>query len=644
MLKRKKYFKDLYRPGFHYSAESHVINDPNGLFYYEGEYHLMHQYNINNHIHWGHAVSRDLVHWMHLPAALAPDPIGQIWSGSAVVDWKNASGLQYGKEKVIAALFTYNEHVDSQQSQGLAYSRDRGRTWIKYEQNPVLTSKGKKDFRDPKVFWFEEKNAWIMVVACGDHVEFYRSANLIEWEFTGEFGSGEGSHQGVWECPDLFRMPIENCPDENKWVLLVSVNSGAPAGGTGMQYFIGEFDGKSFINDGPPEKISWLDYGKDFYAGVTWNDILPDDGRRLMIGWADNWLYRDELPTSLFKGQFSSVRELRLVKKQDEIRIIQRPAEEIRQLRNQRHEITPCDIFPDSTLELPVEGNQFEIICELAFKGSHAVMELMIGDSGRDLIKIVYDRREEKIIFDRTNCNQYHIEHFRGRFKAPFKLEDEILKLHILVDSSQIELFAGDGSVVMTNLFFGGDPRLRVRLAAGNSPLRLVSGRCYNLSSVWPDKKSESDLFENVFDGKWMNTVQGFEGCCAADGLVATTEKSHEFRVQSRLKITSYQSGKSAGLAFGINEMGIGYRVVFDAEKKEMILFYDKIQIGKAAVIINTERTYLICVEMKGGNLKVYIDGVELFKEKLNEYTGGALGLCVSETNALFNNIEITNS
>ena len=146
-----------------------------------------------------------------------------------------------------------------------------------------------------------------MVVACGDHVEFYRSANLIEWELTGEFGSGEGSHQGVWECPDLFRMPIENCPDENKWVLLVSVNSGAPAGGTGMQYFIGDFDGKSFINDGPPEKISWLDYGKDFYAGVTWNDILPDDGRRLMIGWADNWLYRDELPTSLFKGQFSSV-------------------------------------------------------------------------------------------------------------------------------------------------------------------------------------------------------------------------------------------------------------------------------------------------------------------------------------------------
>ena len=364
-MKRKPYFQDPYRPLFHYTAQSHVINDPNGLLYYDGEYHLMHQYNIHNHIHWGHAVSRDLIHWEHLPPALEPDTIGQIWSGSAVIDWNNTSGLQTGKEPVFVALFTYNEHVDSQQSQGLAYSNDRGRTWRKYWGNPVLTSGGKKDFRDPKVFWLESGACWVMVLACFDHVEFYQSENLLTWRYSGEFGRGEGSPAGVWECPDLFCLPVAEKPDESRWVLAVSVNDGAPAGGTGMQYFIGRFDGSRFENENSPETALWLDYGQDFYAGVTWNGIPGADGRRLMIAWADNWRYRDALPTQLFKGQFSMVRELSLRQTPEGVRLCQRPVRELSALEDQREKMEPCRLSAGQCRKTALYAGALSFRCRL---------------------------------------------------------------------------------------------------------------------------------------------------------------------------------------------------------------------------------------------------------------------------------------
>lgn len=295
---------EKYRPKIHFSAEDYIINDPNGLVYYKGEYHLFHQYNINEQIYWGHAVSKDLVRWKRLPKAIAPDKIGQIWSGSAVVDEENQR---------MVAFFTCSEHETKRQSQGVAFSYDKGRTWEKYSGNPILTD-SREDFRDPKVFRYEEK--WVMILSGGDCVLLYESKDLIHWNQISSFKGNQESHTGVWECPDLFPMIVETT-EERKWVLTVSVNDGSPAGGTGMQYFVGEFDGQKFIADSNQEKGLWIDYGKDFYAGVTWNHVPKD--RRLMIAWADNWQYRDYLPTSPFKGQMSCVRELKLVQKRKNI-------------------------------------------------------------------------------------------------------------------------------------------------------------------------------------------------------------------------------------------------------------------------------------------------------------------------------------
>ena len=243
---------EKYRPKIHFSAKDFVINDPNGLVYYDGEYHLFHQYNINEQIYWGHAVSTDLVHWKRLPNAIAPDEIGQIWSGSAVVDEENHR---------MAAFFTYSEHVTGRQSQGAAFSYDKGRTWEKYEKNPILTDE-RPDFRDPKVFRYEDK--WVMVVTGGDCVILYESQDLIHWEKMSSFAGTADDHSGVWECPDLFPMTIGET-GENRWVLTVSISDGSPAGGTGMKYFVGEFDGKSFKTVEDQPEGSWVDYGKDFY-------------------------------------------------------------------------------------------------------------------------------------------------------------------------------------------------------------------------------------------------------------------------------------------------------------------------------------------------------------------------------------------
>lgn len=451
----EKDFQEVYRPKFHYTAQEYIINDPNGLVFYEGEYHLMHQYNVHNQIHWGHAISRDLLHWRRLPPALAPDEIGQIWSGSAVVDWNNTSGLQQGEEKVLAALFTYNEHIDVRQSQGLAYSCDRGRTWHKHKNNPILLPEGKKDFRDPKVFWYAPLSRWIMVLACFNHVEFYYSFNLLQWEFSGKFGEGEGSHGGVWECPDLFELEVDGRKEDTRWVLTVSINNGAPAGGTGMQYFIGEFDGKSFFNENSPDQVLWMDYGKDFYAGVTWNDIPKEDGRRLMIGWSDNWLYRDVLPTFPFKGQFSIVRELYLKQTEDGIRLYQQPVRELEKRKVLKVHKTVHVLEKGEEEKLPFRFSALDFCCSLeALNPERGKAEVRLISGENEFTRIGYNFQKELLYVDRSCSGLSPHAEFSGVYETPIKGCGGKMDFRILIDVSQIEVFAQQGAVVMTNLFF----------------------------------------------------------------------------------------------------------------------------------------------------------------------------------------------
>ena len=295
--KQGNVIKEQHRPNFHFTPPSKWMNDPNGMVYYEGEYHLFYQYYPDGIVwgpmHWGHAVSKDMLSWEHLPIAIYPDSLGLIFSGSAVVDWKNTSGFGQNGKPALVAIFTQHDMAGEKagrndfQYQSIAYSNDKGRTWTKYKGNPVIPNTNKiKDFRDPKMFWDEAHNQWTMVFAAQNHIKIWASKDLKNWTHQSDFGKEYGTHAGVWECPDLFPIQVENT-NEQKWLLLQSLNPGSPNGGSGTQYFVGDFDGKTFTlatdfaKNVSNSQAVWLDWGRDNYAGVTWSDIPKEDGRRL---------------------------------------------------------------------------------------------------------------------------------------------------------------------------------------------------------------------------------------------------------------------------------------------------------------------------------------------------------------------------
>ena len=319
----KTYYQQPHRPQIHFSPPEKWMNDPNGMVFYAGEYHLFYQFfpdsTVWGPMHWGHAVSTDLVHWQHLPIALYPDSLGYIFSGSAVVDWKNTSGLGLNGQPPLIAIYTYHNPAGEKagrkdfQYQGLAFSHDKGRSWTKYAGNPVLpNTESIADFRDPKVLWDEASNQWVMVIAAHDQVKFRGSKDLKKWTPLSNFGKTWGAHSGVWECPDLFPIRVEGST-ETKWVLLVSINPGGPNGGSATQYFVGHFDGRQFTVDPSytaavsGEKAVWLDNGRDNYAGVTWSDIPKQNGRRLFMGWMSNWDYAQRIFSSPAKTLTGSV-------------------------------------------------------------------------------------------------------------------------------------------------------------------------------------------------------------------------------------------------------------------------------------------------------------------------------------------------
>ena len=311
-------YNEPFRPQYHFSPEQGWMNDPNGLVYHNGDYHLFYQYyphaTVWGPMHWGHAVSKDLVTWEHKPIALFPDEKGYIFSGSAVVDTHNTSGFSTTGEPPLVAIFTYfslpKEKSGSieTQSQGIAYSLDNGVTWEKYGGNPVLPNPGIKDYRDPKVFWHEPTKKWIMLLVAGDYVKLYSSKNLKKWNFLSDFGKELGSKGGVWECPDLF--PLTTTSGETKWVMVVSIGNGAPNGGSGTQYFVGDFNGTQFTTN--QKEYKWLDWGTDNYAGITYNNTPNNE--RIFIGWMSNWQYALKTPTTPWRSAMTLPRELILEK------------------------------------------------------------------------------------------------------------------------------------------------------------------------------------------------------------------------------------------------------------------------------------------------------------------------------------------
>lgn len=499
-------YDEPHRPQFHFSPREKWMNDPNGMVYYEGEYHLFYQYYPDSTIwgpmHWGHAVSRDMVHWQHLPVALYPDSLGYIFSGSAVVDWKNTSGFGKDGRPPLIAIFTYHdpngdkEGRKNYQYQAIAYSNDKGRTWTKYEGNPVVPNTGNhKDFRDPKVIWDDERQQWVMVLAAYDHIKFWASLDLKKWTHLSDWGASYGAHTGVWECPDLFPMRIGST-SESKWVLLVSINPGGPFGGSATQYFVGDFDGKKFSLDKSYERdvkngeAVWLDYGRDNYAGVTWSDIPKEDGRRLFLGWMSNWEYANVVPTEIWRSAMTIPRTLTLEMTDPGFRLFSKPVRELQRIRADSHELKSVLINEEFDLTekfgITPAGLELELAFELPIEG---IMDfgIELSNSKGEHYRMGYHYTQNEFYSDRTKSGDFTFsDTFAGTIpKSPRILRNQTLRFHFFIDVASIELFADEGANTMTEIFFPSEDFNTIKIFSQNGKVKLESGKAYTLNSIW---------------------------------------------------------------------------------------------------------------------------------------------------------------
>lgn len=465
--------QEEYRPLLSYSPQRNWMNDPNGLLYHDGEYHLFYQYNPNGStwgdMSWGHAVSADLLHWTELPLALpvekdAKGGITQMFfSGSVVVDHANASGLGQPGKPAMVALYTAvlpqgREGLPAgTQAQSLAYSLDRGRSWTQHPGNPVIArppgqyAGEYRDFRDPKMFWYEPGKKWVMALVLPNlhKALFYSSRDLLRWDYLSEFGPA-GAVGGIWECPDLVELPVDGDPARSKWVLLMSLNPGGPAGGSGMQYFVGDFDGKTFTADG---ETRWLDHGADFYAGVTYSGV--PDGRRVLVGWMNNWLYGQQVPTSAWRSAQSVPRELALKTLDGKVRLVQQPLAEFRRLRGER-------LFSAAVLEpgpQAVAAPAAPVDMELRLRPGNARRSgiRVRSDGNGEYTEVGYDAAAGAVYLDRSRAGRssFHPQ-FAARHSAPVTLRGGELALRLVIDQASVTVFAGEGDVVLTDQVFPG--------------------------------------------------------------------------------------------------------------------------------------------------------------------------------------------
>lgn len=488
-------YSERYRPQYHFTPATNWMNDPNGLVYFDGEYHLFYQHNpFGNrwgHMSWGHAVSRDLVHWTHLPVALAEEDGIMIFSGSAVVDRNNTTGFGTDGRPPLVAIYTGHHVSGERQDQRIAYSTDNGRTWTKYEGNPVL-DRGLKDFRDPKVFWHEPDEKWIMVVALPtEHkIQLYSSPDLKEWAYMSEFGPA-GAVGGVWECPDLFELPVDGDDENTRWVLHVDLNPGGVAGGSGGQYFLGSFDGTTFTPDAPPavgdRHARWADYGADYYAAVSWSDIPDVDGERLWLAWMNNWMYAQDIPTSPWRSAQSLPRRVSLRTIDGEVRLVQTPVAQLNVLRREQHRIEDLDLRSEvvDLGDRGVRGTTLEIVAEFEPREADIVGLKVRTGEGEETI-VGYRAAEDELFVDRSNAGEdgFH-EGFPARHAGPLATRDGTVRLHIFVDWSSVEVFGGRGESVITDRIFPAPESDGVSVFAEGGSARLVSLDVWELASAW---------------------------------------------------------------------------------------------------------------------------------------------------------------
>lgn len=490
---------DYYRPSYHFTPLYGWMNDPNGMVYKDGEYHLYFQYNPYGskwgNMHWGHAVSRDLIHWEHLDPAIARDPVGHIFSGSSVVDKKNTAG--FGKDAIIA-IYT-NNSVNHDEVQCIAYSNDNGRTFTKYEGNPVLTPfDGLKDFRDPKVFWYEKDKCWFMIVSADKETRFYKSKNLKKWDYVSAFGKGLGQQPCQYECPDFFQLPVNGDEKNMKWVMTMNINPGCWFGGSATEYFVGDFDGKNFTCPDANE-VKWLDWGKDHYATVTFSNT---GSRVLAITWMSNWQYANLTPFKQNRGANGLPRELKLYEKNGKYYISEDVAPEALALRKSTKELGSQTVEGEKAFAGATSGMEgaFEIEADVT-ADANGIAGIELYNNKRERTLIYIDMKEGKVVMDRTESGltdfgKQSVPHDielawdkqrAAEGKQPARIENSInykndfalatwaplslcqegkktFHLDIFADKSSIELFVDGGRIAMTNLVFPVAPYENVKL------------------------------------------------------------------------------------------------------------------------------------------------------------------------------------
>ncbi len=467
--------REKFRPTYHFSPLYGWMNDPNGMVYKDGEYHLFYQHNPYGskwgNMHWGHAISKDLINWEHRPDAITPDALGTIFSGSAVVDTDNTAGFGAG---AIVAIYTQNS---DRQVQSIAYSTDNGRSFTKYENNPVLTSDA-RDFRDPKVFWHKETQRWIMLLAVGQEMQIFSSSNLKDWAFESSFGEGQGAHGGVWECPDLFELPVDGT-NEKKWVLLCNLNPGGPFGGSATQYFVGTFNGKEFANESPSQ-TKWMDWGKDHYAAVTWSDA--PDNRRIAIAWMSNWQYANDVPTSQYRSPNSVPRDLSLFTVDGETYLQSAPSPELLKLRDISKKRS-FKVNGTRTIKDMIAGNEGAYEIELTIENQYAdvIGFRLYNDKGEE-VDMQYDMKEKKFSMDRRKSGDVGFnENFPMLTWTAIESGKDELKLRLFVDKSSVEAFVDGGRFVMTNQVFPSEPYTHIDFYSKGGAYKVDSFVIYKL-------------------------------------------------------------------------------------------------------------------------------------------------------------------
>ena len=472
--------REKYRPLYHHTPAYGWMNDPNGMFYKDGVWHLYFQHNPYGstwgNLSWGHSTSTDLVHWQYEGDPVMPDAWGLIFSGSSVVDTDNTAGFGPG---AIVAFYTSAKSTPwgDVQMQSMAYSTDGGKSFTRYEGNPILTST-ERDFRDPKVFWYAPGKHWVMLLAVGQQMQIFSSKNLKEWKHESDFGLKHGAHGGVWECPDLVELPIEGTK-EKRWVLICNLNPGGPFGGSATQYFVGTFDGKKFTNQFPT-KTKWMDYGKDHYATVTFSNA--PDGRCVALGWMSNWQYAAVVPTKQYRSANTIARDLTLYRQGGDLLLKSAPSKEIEAARKDMKSLKKFNVSDAYSIDNLLDDNNgaYEIEMEIRNNGAEKIVFTLLNGKGES-VKMYYDTALRQFVMDRSVSGETAFSRdFPAMTVAPVP-ETGDFTLRLFVDRSSIEAFGDGGKFVMTNIVFPSEPYNKMKFESVRGSFTVKKMNVYKL-------------------------------------------------------------------------------------------------------------------------------------------------------------------